>query len=130
MELTPTQISGASFRTVRKGYDPGEVDDLLARAAEALEQAYQQATAMEARARSAVARLQEQAERDDRATDDTDGAADDDGVPKLSTDDAEHISRTLLLAQHTADRTVAEARDRAAQDLMMVLRSLMPKVML
>ena len=33
MDLTPSQMSGASFRTVRKGYDPDEVDAFLGRAA-------------------------------------------------------------------------------------------------
>ena len=33
MELTPTQVASASFRTVRKGYDPDEVDAFLRRQA-------------------------------------------------------------------------------------------------
>ena len=111
MDLTPSQISGASFRTVRKGYDPAEVDGFLRDAAAALEQAQQQATAMEARARAAVARLQEQqhaapataapaAERPAREM-------------QLGVDEAETISRTLLLAQRTADSTVADAEAEA-----------------
>jgi vacuolar-type H+-ATPase subunit H len=59
---------------------------------------------MEARARAAVARLQELNEG---------GAA----APAASLDaeEAETISRTLLLAQRTADSTVAEARAEAAR---------------
>jgi DivIVA domain-containing protein len=111
MEVTPSQISGAKFRTVRKGYDPAEVDALLGEAAEALEQAQQQATAMEARARAAVARLQEQVGSDSSAPPPaTDPSTQ---TPHLTTDDADSISRTLLLAQHTADRTVAEAEAEA-----------------
>jgi DivIVA domain-containing protein len=113
-DLTPSQVSGATFRTVRKGYDPDEVEAFLAVAAAALEAAQQQATAMEARARAAVARLQE-------AT-----AAQQVGVVptppepaaartelRVGPDEAETISRTLLLAQRTADTTIAQARDEA-----------------
>ncbi|MAT05720.1 MAG: hypothetical protein CL424_11845, partial [Acidimicrobiaceae bacterium] len=116
MELTPSQITGASFRTVRKGYDPAEVDALLNDAAAALEQAQQQATAMEARARAAVARLQEhQQTATDAAA--APAAAPGDGSQRSSVqfgaDEAETISRTLLLAQRTADTTVAEAESEA-----------------
>ena len=140
MELTPSQISGASFRTVRKGYDPEEVDAFLGLAAEALETAQQQATAMEARARAAVARLQEVSAAaaaapapdptpvdtplvEEAAPVDQAPPVDEDRLPAaehpvahephLSPDEAETISRTLLLAQHTADTTVAEAEAEA-----------------
>ena len=49
MDLTPSQVASASFRTVRKGYDPDEVAAFLEQAAKALEESQQQATAMEAR---------------------------------------------------------------------------------
>lgn len=115
MELTPSHIAAAQFRTVRKGYDPDEVDGFLGRAAKALEDAQQQATAMEARARAAVARLQEVT---------AEGAATAPAAPEspaapprvemqVGPDEAETISRTLLLAQRTADTTVAEARSEA-----------------
>ena len=129
MDLTPSQISGASFRTVRKGYDPDEVDTFLGRAAEALEVAQQQATAMEARARAAVTRLQEVTAAAAAAAPPAEGTPADAGVveavvgtkvehelehePHLSANEAETISRTLLLAQHTADTTVAEAEAEA-----------------
>lgn len=115
MEITPSQLSGASFRTVRKGYDPDEVDALLREASAALEQAQQQATAMEARARAAVARLQEQSEQSP-ATPVQPGPTDesnDSGDLRVGPDQAETISRTLLLAQRTADTTVAEAEAAA-----------------
>ena len=54
--MSPTQVANASFKTVRKGYDPDEVEAFLERAAKALEDAQQQATAMEARARGSGAR--------------------------------------------------------------------------
>ncbi len=118
MSMTPSDLTSASFRTVRKGYDPDEVNSLLAQAATALEQAQQRATAMEARARASVARLREQTEQaaqrpeptseatgGDAATGET---ADGDSV-RLGPDEAETISRTLVLAQRTADTTVSEA---------------------
>jgi DivIVA domain-containing protein len=116
MELTPSQISGASFRTVRKGYDPAEVDGFLRDAAAALEQAQQQATAMEARARAAVARLQEQQQQPVPVSEPVPAAAEPERAPRemqLGADEAETISRTLLLAQRTADSTVAEAEAEA-----------------
>ena len=110
MELTPTQVAGASFKTVRKGYDPDEVDAFLERTAKALEDAQQQATAMEARARAAVARLQELSTAQETPAPipvpPTPAA---EGV-RATPDEAETITRTLLLAQRTADTTVAEAR--------------------
>ena len=59
MELTPQAVRGTGFKTVRKGYDPGEVDVFKNQVASAIESAQNQATAMEARARAAVAKLQE-----------------------------------------------------------------------
>lgn len=121
-EVTPSQIAGASFRTVRKGYDREEVDTFLGLAAQALEQAQQQATAMEARARAAVARLQEStpaaAEPADSSRVETptaEPAVPEPAEPELhaSRDEVETISRTLLLAQRTADTAVAEAEAEA-----------------
>jgi DivIVA domain-containing protein len=114
MELSPSQVSGATFRTVRKGYDHEEVDAFLGQVAKVLEAAQQQAVAMEARARAAVARLQEvtsaeQQAASARALDTTqpmDHPADE---VHISPDEAETITRTLLLAQRTADTTIAEA---------------------
>ncbi len=100
MTLSPQQLKSASFRTVKKGYDPDEVSTFLTEAARTLEDSQNQATAMEARARAAVARLQEiNAEREAESTDDV----------HVPVDEAETISRTLLLAQRTADTTVADA---------------------
>ena len=114
MDLTPSQINGATFRTVRKGYDPAEVDALLNEAAAALEQAQQQATAMEARARAAVARLQEQQQASAAeaapATPEPEVAR---SQVQMGADEAETISRTLLLAQRTADTAIAEAEEAA-----------------
>ena len=122
MDLTPSQVASATFRTVRKGYDPDEVAAFLEHAAKALEESQQQSTAMEARARAAVARLQEvsaaaeqhAAEKSalSKALDDA-GAAGSGEVVHVSADEAETISRTLVLAQRTADATIADARAEA-----------------
>jgi DivIVA domain-containing protein len=103
MEMSPQTIRTTGFRTVKKGYDPAEVDAFREEVAGVVELSQNQATAMEARARAAVAKLQEVSQqgggRDDRAS--------------MPSGDTEVISRTLLLAQRTADATVAEAKDEA-----------------
>ena len=59
MELSPQSVASTTFKTVKKGYDPDEVRAYLGQLATAIESAQSQASAMEARARAAVARLQE-----------------------------------------------------------------------
>ena len=98
-DITPQSITAATFRTVRKGYDPGEVRDFLASVAGRMQQVQADAEAMEARARAALAKLH----ATERAIE-----------PPL-VDEAETISRTLLLAQRTADETVEQARREAAR---------------
>jgi DivIVA domain-containing protein len=106
MEMSPQRVRSAEFKTVRKGADPDEVRVFLNDVADELERAQNQSTAMEARARAAVARLQEVAES---------GAGAPPAAVEASADEAETISRTLVLAQRTADTTVAEARREAAR---------------
>lgn len=141
MDLSPHLARTIAFRIVRKGYDPSEVDAFRERAASAIEAAQNQATAMEARARAAVSKLQEatQAAAERRADAPAATAAppapvESDLVPTgeslpamappavptadpaqvaASASDAETISRTLLLAQRTAERTVADAEQQA-----------------
>jgi DivIVA domain-containing protein len=105
MDINPQQVRSAEFRNVKRGLDPDEVRQFLAQVADELERAQNQSTAMEARARAAVARLQEISESPERTT----TAAE----PGVGVDEAETISRTLLLAQRTADSTVAEAEQEA-----------------
>jgi len=102
--LNPQLIREARFKQAKRGYDPVEVDSFLEQTAAALEAAQNEATAMEARARAAVARLQELAQP---ATD----------TPRATTDDSETISRTLLLAQRTADAAIADAQAEAERVL-------------
>jgi DivIVA domain-containing protein len=107
MDFSPQTVRSAGFKTVKKGYDPGEVDDFKEKVAAAIETAQNQATAMEARARAAVAKLQEVSQQV------TSGARESGASPSASDEDNETISRTLLLAQRTADNTVAQANSEA-----------------
>jgi DivIVA domain-containing protein len=113
MALSPQRVRDTSFKSVRKGYDPAEVDAFQEEVATALEAAQNEATAMEARARAAVARLQELSQQ---AGDASAPAAPAEAAPaevRPRVEEAETISRTLLLAQRTADTTVAEAQAEA-----------------
>ena len=101
MEMSPQQVRNASFKSAKRGFDPDEVQAFLRDVAESLEAAQNQSTAMEARARAAVARLQEVS------------TARETPAAPVSAGDAETISRTLLLAQRTADATVSEAKTEA-----------------
>jgi DivIVA domain-containing protein len=105
MELSPQAVRSAQFKTARKGLDPTEVRAYLSSVADELERAQNQSTAMEARARAAVARMQELSEQQ--------AAAPPSEAPVPSADEAETISRTLLLAQRTADQTLAGARQES-----------------
>ena len=115
MDISPQRVRTAEFRTVKRGLDPDEVREFLNEVAAELERAQNQSTAMEARARAAVARLQEISESGATAP----VAASEPApvavtaTPAASVDEAETISRTLLLAQRTADTAVAEAKAEA-----------------
>lgn len=106
MELSPQTVRNAQFKSARKGLDPDEVKTFLSSVADELERAQNQSTAMEARARAAVARMQE-------LTESTPAPPPPGEVPVVSTDEAETISRTLLLAQRTADQALADAKQES-----------------
>ncbi len=112
MELSPQAVAAATFKTVKRGYDPDEVRAYLIEVSAALEASHQQATAMEARARAAIAKLQDATQQAQQAAQHT-GPVPVVAAPTVAAEDAEAISRTLLLAQRTADATVAEARAQA-----------------
>ncbi len=126
MDISPQRVRTAEFKTVKRGLDPDEVRAFLNEVAAELERAQNQSTAMEARARAAVARLQElsdgaatapTATSEPATASEPAAAAAIDVQP--SVDESETISRTLLLAQRTADMTVAEAKaeaERIARD--------------
>ncbi len=109
MALSPQRIRDTQFKSARRGYEPAEVDAFMEEAAAALESAQNDATAMEARARAAVARLQELSQPGGEGAEAAPAATE----IHAGVDEAETISRTLLLAQRTADTTVAEARAEA-----------------
>mgnify|MGYP000420868806 CR=1 FL=1 len=117
MELSPQAVAAATFRTVKRGYDPDEVRAYLIEVSASLEAAHQQATAMEARARAAIAKLQDATQLAQQTPATTTGPVPVTPavVPSVGAEEAETISRTLLLAQRTADHTVAEAKAEAAQ---------------
>jgi DivIVA domain-containing protein len=107
MEMSPQTVRSTGFKVVKKGYDPAEVDAFKEQVASAVEYTQNQATAMEARARAAVAKLQELSQQVASAPEPAPAPA-----PQASADH-EVISRTLMLAQRTADTTVAEAKAEA-----------------
>lgn len=119
MEISPQQVRTAEFKAAKRGLDPDEVRTFLNEVAAGLERAQNQSAAMEARARAAVARLQEISENSsssDSAQPDAGSSAQETDASEAvsaSVDEAETISRTLLLAQRTADTTVAEATAEA-----------------
>jgi DivIVA domain-containing protein len=110
MEMSPQTVRNTSFRVVKKGYDPDEVDAFKDQVATVVETAQNQATAMEARARAAVAKLQEVTSQ--MGATPAQAAAPAAAASSVS-GDTEVISRTLLLAQRTADAAIAEARTEA-----------------
>jgi DivIVA domain-containing protein len=117
MDMNPQRVRTTEFSTVKKGLDPAEVQAFLHSVADELQRAQNQSTAMEARARAAVARLQElskDADSQPAAATET-ASAGEPAVVTASVDQSETISRTLLLAQRTADTAVAEARAEAEQ---------------
>ena len=115
MTLSPQRIRDTNFKSVRKGFDPAEVDAFVEEVAAALETAQNETTAMEAKARAAVARLQELSRQggDGGGAASAESADTASGELRAHVDESETISRTLLLAQRTADTTVADANAEA-----------------
>ena len=120
MDLTPDQIESASFRIVRKGFDPAQVQAFQQDVAAALDSAIQYASLMEQRAKAAANRAA-QADQSGTGSTVTHGVDHTPHQPALTSstvviraDDAEIIGRTLVLAQHTAEQTIAEANEQAA----------------
>lgn len=99
MELSPQAISSVEFDLVRRGYDPEQVRQFLTRLAAAIEEMRSHLVASDARARAAMARVQELSIV--QPTGATSG-------------EAEAITKALMLAQRTADQTVAAAEVEAA----------------
>ncbi len=117
MEMNPQRVRTAEFKTVRKGADVDEVRSFLNDVADELERAQNQSTAMEARARAAVARLQELSDGQTAPVAAAEPADKPDESVDFQVDQSETISRTLLLAQRTADSLIVEARSEASRVL-------------
>jgi DivIVA domain-containing protein len=98
MELSSQAINGIEFDQVRKGYDPEQVKSFLSRVGAAVDEMRSHLVASDARARAAMARVQELSAREPAAV----GSA-----------DTDVISKTLLMAQRTADAAVADAQKSA-----------------
>ena len=119
MDISPQRIRTAEFRTVRKGLDPDQVREYLGEIADELQRAQNEATAMEARARAAVARVQELTESGADTPEPapepvaTTAAPASASSAEPTAEQADAISRTLLLAQRTADATIADAEREA-----------------
>ena len=106
MDLSPERIRDTGFKTVRKGYDPAEVDAFIEKVAAAMETrpepGHGDGGAGPRRGGQAAGGVAGGRERARRAAE-----------VRRHVDEAETISRTLLLAQRTADTTVAEAQAEA-----------------
>jgi cell division initiation protein len=99
MDLSPDlRIEDVTFREVRRGYDPDEVDDFLERVAQAVARLQSQLVDAVERARSLEDRLESQPSAD-----------------PATAPGADEIQRTLLLAQRTADAAISEANEEAAR---------------
>lgn len=107
MELSPQAIRNATFKVVKKGYDPEQVEAFADQVATVVETAHSQATAMEARARAAVAKLHEVSQHAPAPALERERGRE---MESFSPNDNDVITRTLALAQRTADAAVAEAR--------------------
>jgi DivIVA domain-containing protein len=122
MELSPKAITNVEFHLVRKGYDPDEVRAFLTQVAKGVEALQTQLTNADARARAAVARMQELTSSSPSAAAAVPASTEvvaPVAVPavvetSLQMGDTDTIAKTLLLAQRTADATVAEAQAKAA----------------
>jgi DivIVA domain-containing protein len=103
MELSPQKISEFEFDLVRRGYDPEQVRPFLQRLGGAVEEMQRHLIASDARARAAMARVHELS------------AVQQQTPVGPSVGDAEAITKTLMLAQRTADELTANADSYAAE---------------
>ena len=90
MEMSPKAIAAVTFPVVRKGYDPEQVRSFLSQLSRGVEELQNRALQAEAKARLAAT-----------------------PAPAEDSPSVDSITKTLLLAQRTADTTLAEAREEA-----------------
>src|SRR5262245_33506098 len=91
MEMSPKAIAAVTFPVVRKGYDPEQVRSFLSQLSRGVEDLQNRALQAEAKARL-------------NATP---------PPPAEPAANMESITKTLVMAQRTADATLADARDEA-----------------
>jgi len=89
MEMSPKAIAAVTFPVVRKGYDPEQVRSFLSQLSRGVEELQNRALQAEAKTRLTTA------------------------PPATESASVESMTKTLMLAQRTADATVAEARQEA-----------------
>jgi DivIVA domain-containing protein len=90
MEMSPKAIAAVTFPVVRKGYDPEQVRSFLSQLSRGVEELQNRALQAEAKARLSAT-----------------------PAPSEDSPSVDSITKTLLLAQRTADTTLAEAREEA-----------------
>lgn len=118
MDVTPQLIEQIDFSEKFRGYDPDQVDDFLERVGATLSE-------LMIRERDAAERAdgleQEVRQLHERAAAQPSGAvasAPASSTPMLTDEqEIEQASRTLLMAKRTADATISEARQEAAEML-------------
>jgi len=93
MEMSPKAIAAVTFPVVRKGYDPEQVRSFLSQLSRGVEDLQNRALQAEAKARLAAAPAPAPAAEP---------------APNMDS-----ITKTLVMAQRTADATVADAREEA-----------------
>jgi DivIVA domain-containing protein len=91
MEMSPKAIAAVTFPVVRKGYDPEQVRSFLSQLSRGVEELQNRALQAEAKARLTAAAP----------------------APATETTNMESITKTLVIAQRTADATLSDARTEA-----------------
>ncbi len=110
MDVTPQSLKDVEFRQALRGYDPDEVDMFLQRVSAGVAQLQGRLSEAISRAEAAEARI----DRGDA------GAPTKKRARGADEPSEETITRTLLLAQQTADKLLTEARDEASSTLAQV----------
>jgi DivIVA domain-containing protein len=91
MEMSPKAIAAVTFPVVRKGYDPEQVRSFLSQLSRGVEELQNRALQAEAKARLSAAPV----------------------PPAEPAPNMDSITKTLVMAQRTADATLADAREEA-----------------
>jgi DivIVA domain-containing protein len=109
MEMSPKAISSMTFPLARKGYDQDQVRTFLGKVARGIEELQARVLEAEAKARLVDAPPEPAALAAPAAPAGEIGP----GAPATGDGGIDAITRTLLIAQRTADAAVSEARDEA-----------------